>query len=495
MSPQGQAKGPDGRCLVSRRRLLQWVPGLAALAAAGTAHPDLALALPTDTPSAAAAPTLADSAVGVPFRPTTDARAACSQRRAAVSGTSDPNSSPLEKILAATSLAESRLGLGNWPLLDETEDLNLGHFTFPISPFNPTADDGSQEFLLVSNNHVIANFRSGDYLEDVQRRIYDRAVWAMREGRIGTAVVEFDRPVLPQKVDRIVRLLGYAGVRTIVWGNELNDPATPWRDNLPALFDIFWAAANAKRKYGLNDLHLSLPGLAYYGHGEYLRKMLATFRDLQRRKYPSAPNELPVQRVTDHYYGPVDGLLQRIRLMRDIMASEGITQLKYDLTEMGNPSLDPSLPRASDQQLAEGYIPQVASVAIASGQVDTIDYYSLLDISPDHSVMRIEGGRLVKKPTYQSFLVAAKLLARLKTLNVAEERDFVRVDGRRTDGIAFQILWSRVSDGQVWLDLPRGARVFDALGREVREERVGKLVLNRREHPSLGGPARILITQ
>ncbi len=431
----------------------------------------------------------------IPFRLTADASGACVQRRSSEGSRVDANSSPLEKILAATSLAESRLGLGNWPLLDETEDTNLGHFTFPISPFNPTADDGTQEFLLFSNNHVIANFRVGDYLEQIQRRIYDRAVWAMREGRIGTAVVEFDRPVQPQKVERIVKLLGYSGIKTIVWGNELNDPSTPWRDNLPALFDILCAAADARRKYGLNDLNLSLPAMAYYGHGEYLQKMVRTIRDLQRKRYPSSSDDFLVQRVTDHYYGPVDGLLERIRLMRGIMATEGITRLKYDLTEMGNPSLDPNVPKASDQQLAEGYIPQVASIAIGSGQVDTIDYYSLLDLSPDHSVMRIDSGRLVKKPTYQSFVVAAKLLARLSTLNVIEERDLVRVDGRRSDGIAFQILWSKLSNGDQWLNLPAGARVFDALGQPVREERPGQLALRRREHSALGGPARILITQ
>ena len=269
MSTNEATHGPRDRGLISRRRVLQSLPGLAALATIGSAFPTSALASPSgelSAPSAttSAAPLLTSGNVGVPFRPIEDAFAACNQRRISEGGRNDANSSPLEKILAGTSLAESRLGLGNWPLLDETEDINLGHFTFPISPFNPTADDGTQEFLLVSNNHVIANFRQGDYLEQIQRRIYDRAVWAMREGRIGAAVVEFDRPVMPQKVDRIVRLLGYSGVKSIVWGNELNDPSTPWRDDLSALFDILCAAADAKRKYGLNSLHLWLPGLAYY---------------------------------------------------------------------------------------------------------------------------------------------------------------------------------------------------------------------------------------
>lgn len=498
MSENKPAPRDEARSLISRRRLLQAVPALAAFAAVGSATPVPALAaqpdgsLPTLAP---AATVLAGNTLDMPLRPVADACTACSNRRAALGSRSDPNPSPLERILSATPLAESRLGLANWPLLDETEDINIGHFTFPISPFNVTADDGTQEFLLLSNNQVIANFRRSDYLEQIQKQLFDRAVWAMREGRTGTAIVEFDRPVTTQKVDRIVGLLGNYGVRSIIWGNELNDPSTPWRDDLPALFDVFSAANAARRKYGLNNLDLSLPGLAYYGHGEYLQKMFRAFRDLQRKKFPSAPNDLPVQRVADHFYGPVDTFLQRIKDIRGLMAAEGVTQLKYDLTELGNPSLGTNLTRASDQQMAEGFIHQVASIAIGSNLVDRINYYSLLDAADDHSVMRVEDGRLVKKPTYQAIVVAAKLLARLKTLNVLEERDLVRVDGRRTDGVSFQILWSKVSDRDLWTSLPAGTRVFDALGQEIKEERVGQFALRPRQHPALGGPARITVSQ
>jgi len=246
-----------------------------------------------------------------------------------------------------------------------------------------------QQFLLFSNSQVIANFRDFDYLEYTQRRMFDRAVWAMREGRTGSCVVEFDRPLTAQKVERIARLLCYYGVKTIIWGNELNDPSTPWRDNLPALFDILTAAAATIRKVGLSGIDLSMAGLAYYGHGEYLQKSIRTFRELQRKRTPASPNDLPFQRVADHYYGPVDGLLQRIRIMRGIMSGEGVTQLKYDLTEMGNPTLEPNQQRASDLQLAEGYIPQVASIAIGSNLVDRISFYSLADISSIDMLLRI----------------------------------------------------------------------------------------------------------
>jgi hypothetical protein len=500
MSTSHSASGRDGSGLINRRQLLQGISGLAALAAAGSVTPAFALASPPDagspsSPTTAATPASASNSVDMPFRSPTEATGDCTQRRNSLGCQNTAGPSALEKILGDTSLADSRLGLGNWHILDETEDPHLGHFTFPISPFNLTADDGVEQYLLFSNSQVVANFRRADFLEQTQRRMFDRAVWAMHQGRVGTAVVEFDRAVTGQKVDRIVRILGYYGVRTIVWGNELNDPNTPWRDDLPALFDILTEASNARKRYGLNDVDLSLPGLAYYGHGEYMQKTLATFMDLQRKKFPSAPNDLPVQRVADHYYGPVEGLLQRIQAIRGIMASTGATQLKYDLTEMGNPTLDPNQQRASDQQVAEGYIPQVASIAIGSGQVDKISYYSLLDLTNGHSVMDVVDGRLVKKPTYQSFVVSAKLLARLKTLAVIDEGNLVRVDGRRTDGIAFQILWSKKQDQDIWTSLPAGARVFDALGQEIKEDKPGQVALRRSQHPALGGPARITVLQ
>jgi hypothetical protein len=432
-------------------------------------------------------------ALDMPFRTRDEAISDCTWRHYWEDRRSTPASSPLEKVLWDTSLSESRLGLANWPLLDETEDLNLGNFSFPISPFNTFADDGSQQFLLLSNTQVIANFRYSDYLERTHRRIFDRAVWAMDQGMVGTATVEFDRGLTYQKVQRIVGLLSYYGVTTIIWGNELNDPNAPWRDNLPALFDIVSAAAEARRDPGLASLDLCLPGLAYYGHGEYLQKMLRTFRDLQVKKYPKGPAGLPVQRVADHYYGPVDSFLPRVKLMRDIMAAEGAGNLKYDLTEVGNPTLDANQPRVTDDQLAEGYVPQIASLAIGSGWVDRLTYYSLLDANDDHSLMRIQDGRLVKKPAYRTLVLMAKLLARLKSASLVEEADRVRLDGTRTDGITLQIVWSKVTDQDLWTDLPQGKRVFDSQGQELKPERPNQIALKPKQHPALAGAARIII--
>ncbi len=329
-------------------------------------------------------------------------------------GQEDP--SALEKLLGVDSLTGSRIGLANWPLVDETEDLNVGNFSFPISPFNVTADDGVQQFLLFSNTEIIANFRHNEYLEQVHRKIFDRAVWAMDQGRIGSATVEFDRALSDQKVRRIVELLTYYGVKTIIWGNELNDPNTPWRDDLPDLFDIFTTAAKVKKEQGLGNVDLCLPGLAYYQFGEYLQKMLRTFKALQQKNFPKDPYNLPIQRVADHYYGSVVDLLPRIQQIRGIMSSEGLPQLKYDLTEVGNPNLDPSQPPVSDDQLADCFVPQISSLAIGSGMIDKVTFYALLDASDHYSFMRINDGRLVKKPAYQSLVVMAKLLSNLKNV-------------------------------------------------------------------------------
>ncbi|MCL4533898.1 MAG: hypothetical protein M1370_01895 [Bacteroidetes bacterium] len=404
-----------------------------------------------------------------------------------------PDLSPLEKILGEASLTGSRVSLANWPLVDETEDLNLGNFSFPISPFNITADDGAQQYLLFSNTQIIANFRQDEYLELVQRKIFDRAVWAMDQGRIGTATVEFDRAVTDQKVRRIVELLTYYGVKTIIWGNELNDPNTPWRDDLPALFDIFTTAAKVKKDQGLKDVDLCLPGLAYYQFGQYLQKMLSTFKDLQRKNFPKDPDNLPIQRVADHYYGSVVDLLPRIQQIRGIMSSEGLAHLKYDLTEVGDPNIDASQPKITDDQLADCFVPQISSLAIGSGMIDRVIFYSLLDASDTYSFMRIENGHLAKKPAYQSLVVMAKLLSNLKSVSLSDEKDRVRFDGTRSDGILVRVIWSKVTGQDIWEDLPKGGRVFDVRGQQLNPEKPNQIALKPQAHPALAGPARIIV--
>ncbi len=489
----------DRRFQISRRQFFRWASLLALFGALRPASPALAgpvfadvhpSALPVSRDSTVAS---AIDASDLPLRKKEDAIRACLRRRVWAEGGLETRSSPLDRFLARTSLAESRLGLANWPILDETEDLAHGHFSFPISPYSTLVDDGSQRFLLVSNTIVIANFRHGDYLEQVQRRMFDRAVWAMSTGRVGMATVEFDRGLTGQKAGHLVRLLSGYGVKTIVWGNEPNSPYAPWRDNLAELFEIFSAAADVKNQYNLKDLDLSLPGLAYYGEGEYLQKMIRTMREMQKRRNGSASEDLPAQRVADHYYGPVEEFLPRIRKMREVMAKEGAGNLKYDLTEVGNPTLDPSQQKATDAQLAEGHIPQLSSLAVGSGIVDRFFYYSLLGSNYDDSITRVENGGLVLRPSYRSFIVMAKLLARLDKVSLSEEQDLVRMEGSRSDGIDFTVVWSKVPDRDLTVDLPKGRQLFDALGQEVKEANREQVTLKPKSHPYLAGPARILI--
>ncbi len=420
---------------------------------------------------------------------------ACTQRRYAQEEKRNPvQLSALGQVLARTPLWESRLALANWPLMDEVEDLDLGNFSFPISPYTPVADDGMQRFLLISNSSIIANFRQWDYLERAHRRMFDRAVWAMDSGRTGVATVEFDRGLTDRKVDYMVRLLAGYGVKTIIWGNEPNSPYAPWRDNLPELFAIFSAAANARRQHALSDLELALPGLAYFGQGEYLQKMVRTFKELQKKGgAPGWAGDLPADRIVDHYYGPVDGFLARIKLMREIMSKEGVGNLKYDLMEVGNPAMDPGQQKIPDEQMAECHIPQVASLAVGSGLVDRFCYYSLLGSNWDDSITVVNDGRILKRPPYQAFVNMARLLARLDRAILTDSPDMVRLEGARNDGIDFTVLWSKVTDRELQAPLPRGKRVFSALGQEVKGDRPDRVVLRPKQHPLLAGPARILI--
>lgn len=69
------------------------------------------------------------------------------------------------------------------------------------------------------------------------------------------------------------------------------------------------------------------------------------------------------------------------------------------------------------------------------------------------------------------------------------------MEGTRSDGIDFTVLWSKAPDRELAVAVPRGKRVFDALGQEVKESNPSQVTLARKPHPSLAGPARILVSQ
>ncbi len=507
---------PGTRGRISRRQLL----GYASALAAGTVlFPAAALARPegepsSQTPSLTQLPDTQEAArqsdkeliqacaargnmlaSDIPPRSLTEAMVSSLDRRLAVEKRW-PAPNALEQLLA-TPLSESRIGLHNWPMLDEAEERDIGHFRFAISPYTAFVDDGKERFLLFGNNPFVGGFRGRDYLEDVQRRLFDRAVWAMANGSKGTAVVEFDRPISAPRVERMVRAVYEYGVRTIIWGNEPNDPGAAWRDNLSELVKIFTAASDTKKRYNLDDLELSLPGMAYFGQGEYLQKMLGTFDALLPGWAGRSSKYLPFQRVTDHYYGSVDGFLQRLTEMREIMAKAKLNDLKFDLAEVGNPTANSGQPQATPQQLAEGFIPQITSLAVASGMMDRLYYYAALDSGEDkYSLLGIDGnGGLVMKPSYHSFVTMARLLSRISTISWSQTAETMRVDGSRTDGVEFSVVWSKLTDGDAAVPLPAGRRAFDALGVETKGPNPQQVVLGPRGHPSLGGPARILVSK
>jgi len=431
----------------------------------------------------------------IPPRTVREAVESCAAaREAARRGVGAPVTA-LDRALSGLPLSQSRLGLNGWPLVEESEDLDLGNFRFAVSPYSVYAEDGKQRFLLFGNTPLLGSFRGRDYLEDVQRRIFDRAVWAMASGCQGTAVVEFDRPISPDRVAHMVRVLYDYGVRTIVWGNEPNDPGAAWRDNLRELVKVFVAAADARKRYGLDGLELSLPGMAYFGEGEYLQKLLGTFNALLPGWSGGSSRYLPFQRVADHYYGPVDGFLQRLAEMRQIMARIGLNDLKFDLGEVGNPTVNTGQAPASDEQIAVGYIPQITSLAIASGMVDRLFFYSALDPGQEgYSLTGIKDGSLVLRPGYRAFVCMARLLSRISRISWVETADTMRVDGARTDGIEFSVVWSKVVGREIWVSLPAGGRVFDAMGSELPGADPQRLALGPRGHPFLAGPARIIVS-
>ena len=347
---------------ITRRQLLQMAPALAIPAALSAAAPAAARPIPPDydplAPTSSVSTATPSSRLGdIPLCPPELAIRECQIRRRRQESEIAWKPGALDKILGDTPLWESALGLANWVLLEEAEDLNLGHMTFPISPYSVTADDGEHRFPLLSNGHGIGNFRVGEFLETTHRRMFDRAAWAISQGAVVTASVELDRPISPEKAVGLLRLLGGYGVSTIIWGNEPNDPYTPWRDNIPSTFEAMSAADDARRKYGLQQVDISFPGLAYYGNGEYLEKMLRTAKELQQQRGPGDPaKNLPAQRVSDHFYGPVNQFLPRIRNMQDVMKREGAGHLKYDLTEVGNPTIGRE-DKAGDERLAGGLLP------------------------------------------------------------------------------------------------------------------------------------------
>ena len=144
-----EQRGVRGR--IGRRQVLRC---LGALAAGALLKPSAAAARPEGEPTPPALPSvqtqlpdtreaalrsnreLIETCVArgnllpadMPSRSVEEAVESCLVRRQAEAKRISTQANPLHDLLAATPLAESRLGLSHWPILDETEDHALGHF-------------------------------------------------------------------------------------------------------------------------------------------------------------------------------------------------------------------------------------------------------------------------------------------------------------------------------------------------------------------------------
>ena len=279
-------------------------------------------------------------------------------------------------------------------------------------------------------------------------------------------------------------------------GNEPNHPAVAWRDNPQRFYEASVTAKKTLETIGAKNVLISLPGLAHYGGDEYLAKLIKEFTALSYNHTERAnPPFLPVDIVSDHFYGSIQDLLPRIMLMRARMKKEGIGDKKYFITEIGNPKGDFRQNEITNQELAECYIPQVLSLAVGSQLVDRIFYYSLYDATnAEHSLAKRQDGKLEKTPAYTSWSVMTRLLARTNHISLTQERNHDRVDGKRRDGIHFSVLWATHMEEPAYVPIPKDAKVFSALGQELKERSEETLLLPPPSRDSLGGPAAIFLS-
>lgn len=400
----------------------------------------------------------------------------------------DPNSvssgdiTPLGQYLD-TSINESLLGLVNGHL--QTNPLEIGNFAFVVNPAYVLETVDEERFLPTVNNPS-AILRSKRDSREI-KAVSDRALWAMENNRLGAAVIEADKEISDKNLKVITSLLLERGVQLFIIGNEPNDPSAVWRDK-PSL--IYHYCSQIKRilsDFGRN-IEVSLPGLAYYGDGTYLGNLLDIFLS-----QTGQGNFLPVDVVSDHFYGGVYDLVSRVKSMRQVIKRRGLN-LKYYLTELGSPGVLTYHEEIADDTLAKSFIPAAVSLAIASG-VDRIFYYSFFDSTePRLSLVEGRDGHLTPKSSYQSFRLMAKLMARLKTISLEERGQYSRIFIEREDGIKAEVIWSNLDQNELEWGLTEKVGVFDVFGYEDRQSKEnGILYLKPRPRPFLSGEPRILI--
>lgn len=386
--------------------------------------------------------------------------------------------SPLEKILN-TNLSDSKqIGLVNSHLLEEQEGVDLGNFSFAIKPWDPVIETELQLIPLLANTRSFTSFRRDS---NSIVRAFDRTVWAVNNGHWVTAVIETDE-ANKENIEFTANMLLDLGIRSFRIGNETNNPKTPWLANPRQIFE-FATQVRKLAEVKKIDAEVSFPPLAYYGNGEHLRELVKYCQQ-------ASGDKLPFSRYSFNFYGPIYDLISRIQMMRFIARQEGIDHLNLDISETGNPGPEIAREEIPDIELAHHYIPQSLALIIGSKLINLVDYYSLYNgESPSHSLTRLQGNTLVAKPSFQAYSVMTKLLAKLQNIELDDNRSYTKVEGQRTDGIHFSVIWAK--DQDLNQPLNRSDLVFDALGKPTSHS--GTIVLKKRPREYLGGQAKIII--
>lgn len=407
-----------------------------------------------------------------------------SEQRRQTLGNSHPET-PLSQALGSPKLAENKqIGLVNHHHFEETENIDIGNFTFPVNPLLNSLNIDSQQIALFGNSHNILSFRGGEPLENFYKRLFDRTVWALSNNIDVTAVVELDNDFSETHYKNFIEEFSSVGINKFIIGNEPNDRLTPWRKNYDRILKFgFFTQDILSKKFG-SDYQISTPAMAYYQGQitdvEDLKEMLLSFKSLS--------SILPFQRVSSHYYGPTSEIPNKIMNLRHSIESVGLN-LPLDITEIGNP-VNTFRDNLKDQEIAENLIPQTLALSLGTKLVEKVYWYSLIDAtSPQHSLSEVQNGELLPHSSYQSFSQLTKLLTNLESIEINPERNISKVIGQTKSNKSFEIIWSRSDDQIINLSTPPSARQFDVYGQELE----GEIKLFPKPKPYLGGSARILV--
>jgi hypothetical protein len=419
-------------------------------------------------------------AATLPFRSAPEAIEAYARRlsrtRAALTA------SELDGILR-TPLAESKVGFVNGHHLLESEVAELGHFSFALNPLYNEATNGRQRFLVFGNSPNFLNYRATD-LGDVFLQNHDRAVWGANNGLRAVAVIQVDNELDDDLLRQIVASRVRLGFRAFVVGNEFNDPGAPWRYDLPRLLRATQVVKETIGALGVKDGEVYTSGLAYFEIERHLDALLAHFRGNSR--------SFPADGISVHFYGAVDAVRAQVDATEALLKKYQLDRLRLRIGELGSPT-DTFHLDFPDEQLAYNYFPQAIALALQSGQVDSLDVFSMFDFGRDRfSLTALEASSLKPKTSLLATVQSARVFSRIRDVDYEVDGEIHRVVVERSDGLTVWAVWSSAGDQELSLRRPSGAKVFGALGNRLDEDRI---VLTPRPHAALAGTLKYVVLE